>query len=182
MLARMVGHITYLSDSAMRAKFGNAGSQLENTTRGNLGRDLRSGTLSFGLNVDFEVESYLHYQGERFSSNFDANSYLLMTKALDYFDPSVDYGNDLSKAFAGGDCKFLLVSFSTDWRFPPERSRELVEPLFKAGREVPYLEVEADQGHEPFLMTTPRSLHAIHGFLDKVYKELVHAASSLRDN
>ena len=103
MLARMVGHITYLSDSAMRAKFGNAGSQLENTTRGNLGRDLRSGTLSFGLNVDFEVESYLHYQGERFSSNFDANSYLLMTKALDYFDPSVDYGNDLSKAFAGGD-------------------------------------------------------------------------------
>lgn len=177
MLARMVGHITYLSDSAMRAKFGNAGSQLENTTRGNLGRDLRSGTLSFGLNVDFEVESYLHYQGERFSSNFDANSYLLMTKALDYFDPSVDYGNDLSKAFAGGDCKFLLVSFSTDWRFPPERSRELVETLLKAGREVTYLEVEADQGHDAFLMPIPRYINAMRGFLDNAYKELVNDAS-----
>jgi homoserine O-acetyltransferase len=177
MLARMVGHITYLSDSAMRAKFGNAGSQLENTTRGNLGRDLRSGTLSFGLNVDFEVESYLHYQGERFSSNFDANSYLLMTKALDYFDPSVDYGTDLSKAFAEGDCKFLLVSFSTDWRFPPERSRELVETLLKAGREVTYLEVDADQGHDAFLMPIPRYINAMRGFLDNAYKELVTDAS-----
>ena len=161
----------------MRAKFGNAGSQLENTTRGNLGRDLRSGTLSFGLNVDFEVESYLHYRGERFSSNFDANSYLLMTKALDYFDPSVDYGNDLSRAFAGGDCKFLLVSFSTDWRFPPERSRELVETLLKAGREVTYLEVEADQGHDAFLMPIPRYINAMRGFLDNAYKELVNDAS-----
>ena len=117
MLARMVGHITYLSDSAMRAKFGKAVTGLQGQ-KGNFGRDLRTGTLSFGFNIDFEVESYLRYQGEQFSEKFDANTYLLMTKALDYFDPSVDYGGDLSRAFAKSDCKFLLISFSTDWRFP----------------------------------------------------------------
>ena len=177
MLARMVGHITYLSDSAMRAKFGSEGEQLASTTRGNLGRDLRSGNLSFGLNVDFEVESYLHYQGERFSSNFDANSYLLMTKALDYFDPSVDYDGDLAQAFAKSDVKFLLVSFSTDWRFPPERSRELVETLLRAGRDVSYLEVEADQGHDAFLMPIPRYLNALSGFLKNAYEEQKRDAS-----
>ena len=107
MLARMVGHITYLSDSAMRAKFGKTVTDFE-ATGTNFGRDLRTGKLSFGLNVDFQVESYLHYQGERFSENFDANTYLLMTKALDYFDPSVDYEGDLAKAFANSGCKFLL--------------------------------------------------------------------------
>ena len=177
MLARMVGHITYLSDSAMRAKFGSASAELESTTRGNLGRDLRSGKLSFGLNVDFEVESYLHYQGERFSANFDANSYLLMTKALDYFDPSVDFGGDLAKAFENSDCKFFLVSFSTDWRFPPERSRELVETLLRAGREVTYLEVDADQGHDAFLMPLPRYVDALRGYLNNALEETTRDAS-----
>jgi len=171
MLARMVGHITYLSDSAMRAKFGKAVSNFKQDTAENFGRDLRSGKLSFGLNVDFQVESYLHYQGERFSENFDANTYLLMTKALDYFDPTVDFEGDLSKAFANSDCKFLLMSFSTDWRFPPERSREIVADLLKAGREVSYLEIEADQGHDAFLLPIPRYVEALSGYLQRVNQE-----------
>ena len=169
-LARMVGHITYLSDSAMRAKFGKTVADFESEGT-NFGRDLRTGKLSFGFNVDFQVESYLHYQGERFSENFDANTYLLMTKALDYFDPSVDFNGDLSKAFTDGDCKFLLVSFSTDWRFPPERSRELVNDLLSAGREVTYVEVEADQGHDAFLLPIPRYINALKGYLYRVHEE-----------
>ena len=175
-LARMVGHITYLSDSAMRAKFGKTLTDFESEAS-NFGRDLRSGKLSFGFNVDFQVESYLHYQGERFSANFDANTYLLMTKALDYFDPSVDYDGDLSKAFSYGNCKFLLVSFSTDWRFPPERSRELVNDLLSAGREVTYVEVEADQGHDAFLLPIPRYSNAFKGYLDRVHEEMNGNAS-----
>ena len=167
----MVGHITYLSDSAMRAKFGKTVTDFESEAS-NFGRDLRSGKLSFGFNVDFQVESYLHYQGERFSANFAANTYLLMTKALDYFDPSVDYDGDLSKAFTNGDCKFLLVSFSTDWRFPPERSQELVNDLLNAGREVTYVEVEADQGHDAFLLPIPRYINAFKGYLNRVYEEV----------
>jgi len=167
----MVGHITYLSDSAMRAKFGKSVPDFEQETSDNFGRDLRSGKLSFGFNVDFQVESYLHYQGERFSENFDANTYLLMTKALDYFDPTVDFEGDLSKAFANSDCKFLLMSFSTDWRFPPERSREIVNDLLKAGREVSYLEIEADQGHDAFLLPIPRYVEALSGYLQRVHQE-----------
>lgn len=176
MLARMVGHITYLSDSAMRSKFGKAVGDFE-SSGANFGRDLRSGKLSFGFNVDFQVESYLHYQGERFSENFDANTYLLMTKALDYFDPSVDYDGDLSKAFANSDCKFLLVSFSTDWRFPPERSRELVNDLLRAKREVTYLEVDADEGHDAFLLPVPRYVNAFGAYLNRVHGELCSNAS-----
>ena len=171
MLARMVGHITYLSDNAMRTKFGKAVSNFEQDTAENFGRDLRSGKLSVEFDVDFQVESYLHYQGERFSENFDANTYLLMTKALDYFDPTVDFEGDLSKAFANSDCKFLLMSFSTDWRFPPERSREIVSDLLKAGREVSYLEIEADQGHDAFLLPIPRYIEALSGYLQRVHRE-----------
>ncbi|PCJ28231.1 MAG: homoserine O-acetyltransferase [SAR86 cluster bacterium] len=177
MLARMVGHITYLSDSAMRAKFGKSLSDLEQNSTENFGRDLRSGKLSFGFNIDFQVESYLHYQGERFSENFDANTYLLMTKALDYFDPSVDYEGDLSKAFEKSDCKFFVLSFSTDWRFPPERSREIVTDLLKAGKQVSYIEIEADQGHDAFLLAIPRYIDALSAYLKKVHKELVDDAS-----
>ncbi|MBM88922.1 MAG: homoserine O-acetyltransferase [Gammaproteobacteria bacterium] len=173
-LARMVGHITYLSDNAMRAKFGKTVADFENEG-GNFGRDLRSGKLSFGFNVDFQVESYLHYQGERFSANFDANTYLLMTKALDYFDPSIDYGGDLSKAFVNSKCKFLLISFTTDWRFPPERSREIVNDLLKAGRKVTYLEINADQGHDAFLMPIPRYISSFKAYLRKVYQEICDA-------
>ena len=176
MLARMVGHITYLSDSAMGAKFGKDDAGLQGQ-KGNFGRDLRTGSLSFGFNVDFEVESYLRYQGEQFSEKFDANTYLLMTKALDYFDPSVDYEGDLSRAFAGSDCKFLLVSFSTDWRFPPDRSRELVNQLLQAGKHVSYLEIEADQGHDAFLLPIPRYVNALSAYLGNAHSELCGNAS-----
>ncbi|MCB1648023.1 MAG: homoserine O-acetyltransferase [Pseudomonadales bacterium] len=173
MLARMVGHITYLSDSAMRDKFGKE-AETPNSANisGNFGRDLRTGQLSFGLNVDFQVESYLHYQGERFSERFDANTYLLMTKALDYFDPTVDYEGSLSKAFEKSDCRFLLMSFSSDWRFPPERSREIVNALLDAGKQVSYLEIEADQGHDAFLLPVPRYMDALHTYLQRVSDEV----------
>lgn len=171
MLARMVGHITYLSDSAMREKFGKVSDELKQVSL-NLGRDLRAGKLSFGFDVDFQVESYLHYQGERFSETFDANTYLLMTKALDYFDPTVDYDGDLSKAFAHSDCRFLLMSFSTDWRFPPERTREIVTALLKAGKQVSYLEIEADQGHDAFLLPVPRYLQSLTTYLNVVKDEV----------
>ena len=175
-LARMVGHITYLSDSAMRAKFGKTVSDFEKEGD-NFGRDLRAGTLSFGFNVDFQVESYLHYQGERFSKNFDANTYLLMTKALDYFDPSFDFNGDLSKAFSASKCKFLLVSFSTDWRFPPERSREIVNALLNTRKEISYLEIDADQGHDAFLMPIPRYTRALKSYLYRLHDEINNSAS-----
>ncbi len=175
-LARMVGHITYLSENAMRLKFGKTVKDFEKEGN-NFGRDLRSGKLSFGFNVDFQVESYLHYQGERFSENFDANTYLLMTKALDYFDPSVDYSGDLSKGLSQSNCKFLLISFSTDWRFPPERSREIVENLLKVNKKVTYLEIEADQGHDAFLLPIPRYVAALKSYLSRVYNEIIKNAS-----
>jgi len=173
MLARMVGHITYLSDSAMRGKFGKDEEPVNSDAiAGNFGRDLRTGQLSFGLNVDFQVESYLHYQGERFSEQFDANTYLLMTKALDYFDPTVDYDGSLSAAFANSSCRFLLMSFSSDWRFPPERSREIVDALLEAGKQVSYLEIEADQGHDAFLLPVPRYVDAFSTYLQRVSDEV----------
>ncbi len=168
-LARMVGHITYLSDSAMRSKFGKS---LPEFGGANFGRELRTGKLSFGFNVDFQVESYLRYQGERFSENFDANTYLLMTKALDYFDPSVDYEGYLSRAFENSHCKFFLMSFSTDWRFPPERSREIVNDLLKAGKQVTYLEIESDSGHDAFLLPIPRYVSAFSRYMNRVHAEL----------
>ncbi|MBT4255304.1 MAG: hypothetical protein HOD87_04505, partial [Gammaproteobacteria bacterium] len=163
--------------SAMREKFGKSITDFEQDSSSNFGRDLRSGKLSFGFNVDFQVESYLHYQGERFSENFDANTYLLMTKALDYFDPSVDYEGDLSLAFANSSCKFFLMSFSTDWRFPPERSKEIVTDLLKAGKEVSYLEIEADQGHDAFLLPIPRYVNALSCYLKKVHEGVSSNAS-----
>lgn len=179
MLARMVGHITYLSDSAMREKFGRLGeASADETLRSNFGRDLRTGKLSFGLDVDFQVESYLHYQGERFSERFDANTYLLMTKALDYFDPTVDYEGDLAKAFARSNCRFLIMSFSSDWRFPPERSREIVNALLAAGKPVSYLEIEADQGHDAFLLPVPRYLEAFGTYLQRVAEEVNSAGTN----
>ena len=167
----MVGHITYLSDSAMGSKFGK-NSTLFDPNGDKFGRDLRSGTLSFGFDVDFQVESYLQYQGERFSENFDANTYLLMTKALDYFDPAIDFDGDLSQAFEQASCKFLIMSFSTDWRFPPARSREIVEHLLKAKKDVAYLEIEADQGHDSFLLPIPRYIDGLRSYLARVFKEL----------
>ena len=197
-LARMVGHITYLTDDAMKAKFG---------------RDLKSGKFMYGYDVEFQVESYLRYQGERFSENFDANTYLLMTKALDYFDPTRDYpsaqstetieppaqledsiaasvktvaqieldddlavisNNEqnrqqeltaLKAAFAHTQCQYLVVSFTTDWRFAPERSQEIVDALMATGKPVNYINVDAPHGHDSFLFDIPRYMGAVKGFL-----------------
>ncbi|MEN6670008.1 homoserine O-acetyltransferase [Psychrobacter sp. B38] len=209
-LARMVGHITYLTDDAMKAKFG---------------RDLKSGKFMYGYDVEFQVESYLRYQGERFSENFDANTYLLMTKALDYFDPTRDYSSAQSEvtessidqplkqpldqsiaeslnatktvsqdaldddlavitdninnsehnrqqelsalkaAFAHTQCQYLVVSFTTDWRFAPERSQEIVDALMATGKPVNYINVDAPHGHDSFLFDIPRYMGAVKGFL-----------------
>jgi len=170
MLARMVGHINYLSDQAMRDKFG------KDAIEGNFGRDLRTGKLNFSYEVDFQVESYLKYKGETFSSKFDANTYLLITKTLDYFDPAVDYNFDLSKAFEQSECKFLVISFTSDWRFPPERSREIVNTLLKAKKPVSYLDIRADQGHDAFLMPIPRYIEALKSYMGKVSEEVNGAA------
>jgi homoserine O-acetyltransferase len=149
-LARMLGHITYLSDDSMREKFG---------------RDLRTGKLNFNYEVDFEIESYLRYQGERFSDSFDANTYLLMTKALDYYDPAGDFDNDLSTCLGQSSCDFLVVSFSTDWRFAPERSKEIVDALVRANKPVSYLEIDAPQGHDAFLFPIPEYVSILKNFL-----------------
>ena len=150
MLARMLGHITYLSDRAMREKFG---------------RDLRKGTLNFGFDVEFQVESYLRYQGKSFVDRFDANTYLIMTKALDYFDPGLDHDNDLSRAFEPTGADFLVVSFTGDWRFSPARSREIVRALIAAKKKVSYVEIEAELGHDAFLTPIPEYHNVLRSYI-----------------
>ena len=154
-LARMVGHITYLSDHAMANKFG---------------RDLRSGSLEQGSdeNVEFQVQSYLRYQGNQFSGSFDANTYMLMTRALDYFDLAREYDNDAVAAFRHASCGFLVISFSTDWRFSPERSREIVDALIAADRPVTYAEIEANEGHDAFLLPIPRYMDVFSAYMCRV--------------
>ena len=156
MLARMLGHITYLSDSAMREKFG---------------RELREGRLNFGFDVEFQVESYLHYQGQSFVDRFDANTYLLMTKALDYFDPAAEFDHDLAAAFRRAQARFLVISFTSDWRFSPERSREIVRALLDADRAVSYAEIEATQGHDAFLLPIPQYMKVLGSYLRRVAAE-----------
>jgi homoserine O-acetyltransferase len=151
----MIGHITYLSDDAMANKFG---------------RDLRSGSLGLGemANAEFQVQSYLRHQGSQFSGSFDANTYILMTRALDYFDLALEYGNDPVAAFRHARCSFLVISFSTDWRFSPERSREIVNALLAADRPVSYAEIDADEGHDAFLMPIPRYLDVFRAYMQRV--------------
>lgn len=156
-LARMVGHITYLSDDGMREKFG---------------RELKSGTLSFDFNTQFQIESYLQYQGEQFSSAFDANTYLLMTKALDYFDPAAEYDNDLAKALSGAQCSFFIAAFTTDWRFSPQRSREIVDALVAAEKDVSYAEIDSDHGHDAFLIPSPRYMDLFHAYMSRVARDI----------
>ncbi|HJU50650.1 MAG TPA: homoserine O-acetyltransferase [Pseudogulbenkiania sp.] len=156
-LARMLGHITYLSDDGMGEKFG---------------RMLRSGEYKFGYDVEFEIESYLRYQGDKFSDYFDANTYLLMTKALDYFDPAKDYGGDLVAALKKATANFLVASFTSDWRFSPLRSRELVQGLIAADKRVAYGEIESAHGHDAFLMTDPPYVDLMRAYLDRVAKEV----------
>ena len=149
-IARMIGHITYLSDDVMNAKFGR---QLRSTVaQAGASPDYRYSTQE----VEFQIESYLRYQGDKFADYFDANTYLLITRTLDYFDPARAYGGNLSHALARATCKFLLVSFVTDWRFAPARSRELVKALLDNQRDVSYAEIDAPHGHDAFLMDDPR--------------------------
>ena len=150
-LARMIGHITYLSDDAMMEKFGRA---------------LRTGSLGFNFDVDFEVESYLRHQGDKFAEYFDANTYLLITKALDYFDPALRFDGDLSRAMANSDCRFLVASFTSDWRFSPGRSREIVKALLDNRLDVSYAEIDATHGHDAFLLEDPRYHAVVRAFFD----------------
>ncbi|TVQ72125.1 MAG: homoserine O-acetyltransferase [Oceanospirillales bacterium] len=157
MLARMVGHITYLSEDGMREKFG---------------RELRSGKLSFDFNPQFEIETYLQYQGERFSTAFDANTYLLMTKALDYFDPAAEFDNNLAEALKQVQCEYFVASFTTDWRFSPERSREIVDALIEAGKKVTYTEIQAAHGHDAFLIPIPRYMEVFGAYMNRIANSL----------
>ncbi len=155
-LARMLGHITYLSDDAMADKFG---------------RQLRNDKLNYGYDVEFQIESYLRYQGDKFAGTFDANTYLLMTKALDYFDPSHDLGGDMNKAFARAKADFLVISFTTDWRFSPERSREIVQSLLHNRLNVSYAEITSNHGHDSFLMEQPHYMDVMRAYLENVAEE-----------
>lgn len=157
MLARMLGHITYLSDDSMRNKFG---------------RELREGKLSFGFDVDFQVESYLRYQGKSFVDRFDANTYLLMTKTLDYFDPASEYNHDLATTMSTATAKFMVISFTSDWRFAPERSREIVKALLDGGKQVSYVEIEAQHGHDAFLAPIPHYMNVLYGYLKNIHREI----------
>ncbi len=160
-VARMIGHITYLSGDDMAEKFGRA-------LRGKAAGD----AYAFGYGVEFEVESYLRYQGDKFSEYFDANTYLLITRALDYFDPARHHGGDLARALAPATCRFLLASFTTDWRFSPERSREIVEALVRNGRDVTYAEIDAPHGHDAFLLDDDRYHRMVAAYFDNVAKEV----------
>lgn len=157
MQARMLGHLTYLSDDAMKQKFG---------------RELKEGKLNYSFAPEFQVESYLHYQGEKFSTRFDANTYMLMTKALDYFDPAADYDNDLVKCLSETQCDFLVVSFTTDWRFSPERSQEISDALIHADKNVTYACVESDNGHDAFLLPIPRYLDIFSAYMERVAADI----------
>jgi homoserine O-acetyltransferase len=161
-LARMVGHITYLSDHAMNNKFG---------------RDLRTGSFQMGNeeDVEFQVESYLRKQGDAFSEVFDANTYLLMTKALDYFDLAREYGDDPVKAFQKAQCGFLVISFTTDWRFSPARSREIVNALIAARKKVCYANIESHYGHDAFLLPIERYENVFSAYMQRVHEEAANA-------
>tara|TARA_Y100001933_G_C18792091_1_gene477043 strand:- start:133 stop:792 length:660 start_codon:yes stop_codon:yes gene_type:complete len=153
-IARMIGHITYLSDDAMAEKFG---------------RELRKDSLAFNFDVNFQIESYLRYQGDKFADNFDANTYLRITKALDYFDPAQNYNGNLKLALAGVGGRFLVISFTSDWRFSPPRSREIVKALVENGKDVSYAEIDAPHGHDAFLMSDPRYHQLINGYLQNAF-------------
>lgn len=158
-IARMIGHITYLSDDVMNQKFG---------------RQLRDGLqLKYSTqDVEFQIESYLRYQGEKFSGYFDANTYLLITRALDYFDPARNHGGNLTQALAIAKAKYLLVSFTTDWRFAPARSREIVKSLLENNRDVSYAEIDAPHGHDAFLLDDPRYMSVMRSYFEGIAQEL----------
>ena len=158
-VARMIGHITYLSDDAMEAKFG---------------REMQADAPGYSTqDIEFQIEGYLRHQGDKFSEYFDANTYLLITRALDYFDPAREFGGNLSAAFAAARCKFLLVSFTTDWRFAPARSREIVKALLDNRLDVSYAEIAAPHGHDAFLLDDPRYHGVLRACFDNIAGENV---------
>ena len=152
-IARMMGHITYLAEYGLGHKFG---------------RQRRRPDYQYHYDIEFEVESYLRHQGDKFSGRFDANSYLLMTKALDYFDPAAEYGHDLQKALSRVQARFFVASFSSDWRFSPSRSHELVKALIGARKAVQYIEVESHHGHDAFLMEDPPYINAVRAYMHNI--------------
>ena len=156
-VARMIGHITYLSDDAMGEKFGRA---------------RKSADYGYGFDAEFEIESYLRYQGEKFAGYFDANTYLLITRALDYFDPAKEHDGDLTKALAAARCGFLIASFTTDWRFTPQRSHEIVEALLANRRDVTYAEIDAPHGHDAFLLEDSRYHALVSAYFKNIAKAL----------
>ncbi|MDE0840770.1 MAG: homoserine O-acetyltransferase [Porticoccaceae bacterium] len=158
-LARMIGHVTYLSDVAMAEKFG---------------RELHSGNFLVGKTdpIEFQIESYLNYQGDKFADDFDANTYILITKMLDYFDLSREYCHDPVEAFKHASCNFLVISFTSDWRFPAQRSREITDALIGAGKNVSYAEIQSDQGHDAFLLPNQRYEKILGGYLSRVADRL----------
>lgn len=158
-LARMIGHVTYLSDDLMGQKFG---------------RELRVGDFQQGQDnpVEFQVESYLRYQGDKFAESFDANTYILITRILDYFDLAREYEHDPVQAFCNALCKFLVISFSTDWRFAPQRSREIKNALISAGKDVCYAEIDAPEGHDAFLLPIERYVNLLTTYMDGVAQEV----------
>jgi homoserine O-acetyltransferase len=161
-VARMIGHITYLSNDDMAEKFGRDLKRLQGDPQ-----DYR-----FSFDTEFEVESYLRYQGEKFADYFDANTYLLITRALDYFDPAKNYGGNLSKALAAMQSKSLVISFTTDWRFAPERSREIVKALLDKKHSVTYAEIDAPHGHDAFLLDDERYHGILRAYFSKIQKDL----------
>lgn len=153
MLARMLGHITYLSNDSMGNKFG---------------RRLQRDKLHYDFGTEYQVESYLRYQGNKFVGTFDANTYLIMTKALDYFDPAQDYDNNLAKAMQTAHCDFLVISFTTDWRFPPARSEEIVSALVEANKNVCYSEIDTPNGHDAFLLDIPHYMDVLRAYMNNI--------------
>jgi homoserine O-acetyltransferase len=156
-VARMIGHITYLSDDEMASKFG---------------RQLKNGKPGYSFDSEFEIESYLRHQGRKFSEYFDANTYLRITKALDYFDPGLEHGGSLAKALAPAQAKFLVISFTTDWRFSSQRSREIVKALLDNRDDVTYAEINAPHGHDAFLLEDPRYHRLVAAYFDRIEREL----------
>ena len=164
-IARMIGHITYLSDDVMNEKFGR---QLRSAVAG-----ANEGSYLYSTQeVEFQIESYLRYQGDKFADYFDANTYLLITRALDYFDPAREHGGNLSKALAAAKAKFLLVSFATDWRFAPARSREIVKALLDNQRDVSYAEIDAPHGHDAFLLDDARYHGVVRAYFNNMAQEV----------
>ena len=165
-IARMLGHITYLSDNAMAQKFG---------------RNLRDNQqLKYEYNPEFEVESYLRYQGEQFVNRFDANTYLLMTKALDYFNPAKDFNDELASALATATADFMVISFNSDWRFSPERSHEIVRALHKNNLNVSYAEIDSVHGHDSFLLDLPEYLKVMNSYMQRVHQQIEQSAGGVQ--